>query len=114
MLRPFRAFERPFNFGIRVEAPEIKKVKSVDHAKAQADAMYDGYDCIITSELQYDEAQIRAAYGGLWQIEQSFRILKSDLYARPVFVRTDEHIRAHFLICFTALLIVRIIQHRMG
>jgi hypothetical protein len=96
------------------EVPEIKKVKSVDHAKAEADAMYDGYDCIITSELQYDEAQIRAAYGGLWRIEQSFRIMKSDLYARPVFVRTDEHIRAHFLICFTALLIVRIIQHRMG
>jgi transposase len=96
------------------EVPEIKKIKSVDQAKADADAMYDGYDCIITSELQYDEAQIRAAYGGLWRIEQSFRILKSDLYARPVFVRTDEHIRAHFLICFTALLIVRIIQHRMG
>ena len=40
--------------------------------------------------------------------------MKSDLYVRPVFVRTEEHIRAHFLICFTALLIVRIIQHRMG
>jgi len=95
------------------EGAEIRKIKSLDTAKAQADAMYDGYDCIITSELQYDEAQIRAAYGGLWRIEQSFRILKSDLYARPVFVRTAEHIRAHFLICFTALLIARIIQHRM-
>ena len=40
--------------------------------------------------------------------------MKSDLYARPVFVRKNEHIRAHFLICFVALLIIRIIQHRMG
>ena len=95
------------------ECAEIKKIKSADTAKADADAMYDGYDCIITSELQYSEEQIRGAYGGLWRIEQSFRILKSDLYARPVFVWTHEHIRAHFLICFTALLIVRIIQHRM-
>jgi hypothetical protein len=52
--------------------------------------------------------------GGLWRIEQSFRIMKLDLYARPVFVNKNEHIRAHFLICFVSLLIIRIIQHRMG
>ena len=76
--------------------------------------MYDGFFCIITSEMDYDEQKMRQVYGGLWRIEQSFRIMKSDLYARPVFVRTNEHIRAHFLICFVALLIIRIIQHRMG
>lgn len=92
----------------------VKKVRSVNVAKAENDAMYDGYFCIITSELTYGEREIRSAYGGLWRIEQSFRILKSDLYARPVFVWTGEHIRAHFLICFTALLIVRILQHLMG
>ncbi len=91
-----------------------KKLRSVDLEKAKKDAMYDGYFCIITSELDYDERKIRQVYGGLWRIEQSFRILKSDLYARPVFVSTNEHIRAHFLICFVALLIIRIIQHRMG
>ena len=67
----------------------------------------------LTSELHYDEQKIRQVYGGLWRIEQSFRILKSDLYARPVFVSKNEHIRAHFLICFVALLIMRIIQHKM-
>jgi transposase len=97
-----------------LEGSQVKKVRSLDTDKAADDAMYDGYFCIITSELQYDEARIRAAYGGLWRIEQSFRILKSDLYLRPVFVWTPSHIRAHFLICFTALLIVRIIQHLMG
>lgn len=92
----------------------IKKLRRVDVEKAEEDAMYDGYFCLITSELDYDERKIRQAYGGLWRIEQSFRIMKSDLYARPVFVSKNEHIRAHFLICFVALLIVRIIQHRMG
>lgn len=91
-----------------------KKRRSVDLVKAEKDAMFDGYFCIITSELDYDERKIRHVYGGLWQIEQSFRIMKSDLYARPVFVSANEHIRAHFLICFVALLIIRIIQHRMG
>jgi transposase len=89
------------------------KLRSVDLEKAEQDAMYDGYFCIITSELDYDERKIRQVYGGLWRIEQSFRIMKSDLYARPVFVSSNEHIRAHFLICFVALLVIRIIQHRM-
>jgi len=91
-----------------------KKVRSINLEKAEKDAMYDGFFCIITSEMDYDEQKMRQVYGGLWRIEQSFRIMKSDLYARPVFVRTNEHIRAHFLICFVALLIIRIIQHRMG
>jgi hypothetical protein len=92
----------------------IRIIRSVDREKAEQDALYDGYFCIVTSELGYDEQKIRQTYGGLWKIEQSFRIMKSDLYARPVFVSSNAHIRAHFLICFVALLIVRIIQHRMG
>jgi len=91
-----------------------KKLRRVDWEKAEKDAMYDGYFCIITSELDYDERKIRQVYGGLWRIEQSFRVMKADLYARPVFVSKNEHIRAHFLICFVALLIIRIIQYRMG
>jgi transposase len=105
-----------------------KKFRSIDIEKAEKDALYDGYNCIITSEMDYDEQQIRKAYGGLWRIEQSFRItclpagmVKSDLYVRPVFVRTNEHtrlsgrqVRAHFLICFVALLVIRVIQHLMG
>jgi len=90
------------------------KQRSVDIEKAEHDALYDGYFCIVTSELDYDERKIRQVYGGLWRIEQSFRIMKSDLYARPVFVKKNAHIRAHFLICFVALLVIRIIQHRMG
>ncbi len=93
---------------------DTKKLRSVDLEKAEKDAIFDGFFCIITSELDYDERKIRQVYSGLWRIEQSFKVLKSDLDARPVFVSTNEHIRAHFLICFVALLIVRIIQHHMG
>jgi transposase len=100
--------------GEYLEAKEVRKKRSVNREKAAADAAYDGYFCIITSETEMDEKEIRKAYGGLWRIEQSFRILKSDLYARPIFLYNPEHIRAHFLICFTALLIVRIIQYKMG
>lgn len=93
---------------------DVKKLRSVNIEKAEKDALYDGYFCIITSELDYDESQIRLAYRGLWRIEQSFRIMKSDLYARPVYVSLNSHIRAHFLVCFVALLIIRVIQHGMA
>lgn len=91
-----------------------KKISMVDYEKADQDALFDGYFCLITSEMDYDASKIREVYGGLWKIEESFRILKSDLLARPVFVSTQEHIRVHFLICFVALLIVRMIQLAMG
>lgn len=99
--------------GEYIGTDEVKKIRTVNTEKAEKDALYDGYFCIISSELDYDERKMREAYGGLWRIEESFRILKSDLYARPVFVSKNEHIRAHFLVCFVALLILRIIQHRM-
>jgi len=91
----------------------LRKVGTVDYEKAELDARFDGYFCLITSELDYDAAKIREVYSGLWKIEESFRILKSDLAARPVFVSTQEHIQAHFLICFTALLILRLIQYAL-
>lgn len=96
------------------EDTDVRKRRSVNLEKATADAKYDGYFCIITSETQMGEREIRATYSGLWRIEQSFRILKSDLYARPVFLSKPEHIRGHFLVCFTALLVMRIIQYKMG
>lgn len=95
---------------------EVANVKTinVDYDMADNDAKYDGYFCIITSELDFDEKKIRESYHGLWRIEESFRITKSDLIARPVFVRTENHINGHFLICFIALLIIRLLQHKMN
>lgn len=97
-----------------LEEASKKTIRSVNTAKAEKDALFDGYFCLITSEMEYDASKIREVYGGLWKIEQSFRILKTDLLARPVYVKTPEHIQAHFVICFIALLIVRMIQYAMG
>ena len=70
-----------------------------------------GYYTIMTSEIDKTDEEIISKYHGLSRIEDSFRITKSDLEGRPVFVRTPEHINAHFLTCFIALTMVRLIQH---
>ena len=89
-------------------------LRSVNHEKAEKDARFDGYFCLITSEMDDDARKIREVYGACWKIEGSFRSMKSDWLARPVFVHTPAHLGAHFLIGFTALLIVRLIQYAMG
>ena len=100
--------------GELLDESQAVKVASVDLEKAEKDALYDGYFSIITSELDYDAAKIREVYHGLWRIEESFRIMKSDFEARPIYLNKREHIRAHFLICFMSLVIIRLIQHSMG
>ena len=72
-----------------------------------------GYYSIVTSEIEDDDKEIINRYHGLSRIEDSFRIIKSDLEGRPIYVWTEEHIKAHFLICFIALTIVRIIQYKI-
>lgn len=83
---------------------------SLDEEKIAADAAMDGYYCIITSETYMDERDIIELYRGLWRIEETFRVTKSTLDARPVYVSREDRIRAHFMICYAALLIMRLIQ----
>ena len=72
-----------------------------------------GFYSIVTSEILEEEKEIINRYHGLSRIEDSFRIIKSDLEGRPIYVWTEEHIKAHFLICFMALTIIRIIQYKI-
>jgi len=72
-----------------------------------------GFYTIMTSELDKTDIEIIDKYRGLSRIEDSFRITKSDLDGRPAYVRTPEHINAHFLVCFIALTIIRLIQYRV-
>ncbi|MCI7797758.1 MAG: IS1634 family transposase [Mollicutes bacterium] len=72
-----------------------------------------GFYSIVTSEIDEDDKEIINRYHGLSRIEDSFRIIKSDLEGRPIYVWTEEHIKAHFLICFIALTIIRIIQFKI-
>ena len=86
---------------------------SIDTGKVKEYLALMGYYTIITSEIDKTDAEIISKYHGLSRIEDSFRITKSDLEGRPVFVRTKEHINAHFLTCFIALTMIRLIQHRI-
>ena len=92
-------------------ADKLERV--IDDNKINEDALYDGYFCIITSELDYDYKKILEVYGNLWKIEESFRITKSDLEVRPIYVNTTEHINGHFQICYTALVIIRLLQLKL-
>lgn len=92
-------------------ADKLERV--LDENKINEDALYDGYFCIITSELDYDYKKILEVYGSLWKIEESFRITKSDLEVRPIYVNTTEHINGHFQICYTALVIIRLLQLKL-
>ena len=86
---------------------------SLDFDKIQEYIALMGYYTIMTSEIDKLDEEIISKYHGLSRIEDSFRITKSDLEGRPVFVRTPEHINAHFLTCFIALTMFRLIQYKI-
>jgi transposase len=79
-----------------------------------ADKALDGYYIISSSEMGKPSEDIIDMYRGLWRIEETFKVTKSDLKARPVFVSRHDHIEAHFMVCFIALLITRILQVKTG
>ena len=79
--------------------------KAIENAKKLA-----GYNMLITSEIRMTASEIYAAYHNLWRIEESFRIMKSQLDARPVFMQKQETITGHFLICYLAVSLTRLLQ----
>lgn len=92
----------------------IAKRLTVNYDKVKEEEKYDGYYAIVTSEHEMSNDEIISTYRGLWEIEETFKITKSNLETRPVYVSEYEHINAHFLICFIALAILRIIQKMTG
>jgi transposase len=90
------------------------KILSLDMDKIASEEKFDGYYAIVTSELDMPDKEIIGTYRGLWEIEETFKITKSELDARPVYVRLRDHIEAHFLTCFIALTVLRVIQKKTG
>lgn len=86
----------------------------LDEKKIKDQEELDGYYVLITSEYEKSASEIIEIYRGLWKIEESFKVTKSDLETRPVFVSTEEHIKAHFLTCFIALVIARILEFKLN
>jgi hypothetical protein len=83
-----------------------------DEEKATEDSKYDGYYCIVTSELEMHDQRIIEIYRGLSDIEDNFKVYKSDLDIRPVNVSRKDRINAHVLTCFISLVILRLIQKK--
>lgn len=85
-------------------------VLSIDQDKIDEDSKLDGYYLIVTNQDDKTDEEIIDLYRGLWEIEESFRITKSELLARPAFISSDDGIEGHFFTCYLALLILRLIQ----
>ena len=72
-----------------------------------------GYYQIVSSELEMSEKEIIEKYHGLTRIEDQFREMKGTLETRPIYLQTPEHIKAHLIVCFMALTMIRIMQHKI-
>ena len=92
---------------------DCKHKITLDIDKILEEEKYDGYYAIVTSEYKKADNEIIDIYRGLWKIEETFKITKSELDARPVHVSREEHIQAHFLTCYVALVLARILQHKL-
>lgn len=88
----------------------VKPVIEIDQAKIDEDLKYAGYNLLVTSELDMSPLQVYRTYHNLWKIEESFRITKSYLDARPVYVQKKETIYGHFLICYLSLFLLRVME----
>lgn len=86
---------------------------SIDETAIQQEAQYDGFYGVCTN-LESDPLELIRINHQRWEIEESFRIMKSELKSRPVYVRKDNRVEAHFLTCFLALLVYRIVEQKCG
>lgn len=90
-----------------------RKLLSLDEDKIAKEAMYDGFYAVCTT-LEKDVRKILHINKMRWQIEAAFRTMKTEFKARPVYLRNDDRIKAHFLTCFLSLLILKIIEKKVG
>lgn len=94
------------------EAADIKSF--LDETKISEEAQYDGLYAVCTDLLDDEVGEILKVSEGRWQIEECFRIMKTDFSARPVYLQDENRIRAHFLICFLALTIYRFLERKLN
>lgn len=96
------------------EDGEVAKIKSfLDEGKVVGEEQYDGLYAVCTDLLDDDVSAILKVSEGRWQIEECFRILKTDFSARPVYLQDENRIKAHFLVCFLALLSYRVLEKKL-
>jgi len=90
-----------------------KAIVSMNLDAIRKDLKFAGYNLLVTSEIKMTDRDMYDTYNNLWRIEESFKIMKSDLDARPAFVQKEGSIKGHFLICYLAVLLERILQFKV-
>ncbi len=90
------------------------KTLTINQERIDEEAKFDGYYSIVTSEEHLSDIEIRKIYRGLSKIEETFKVTKSGLEARPVWVSRKDHIESHFLICYIALVIIRLLEKKLN
>ena len=90
-----------------------KQVYQLDEDRIREEAMYDGFYAVVTN-LDGDVREIININKRRWEIEENFRIMKTEFEARPVFVRREDSIKAHFITCYISLLVYRLLEKKLG
>lgn len=90
-----------------------KACVSINQKAIDNDLTFAGYNLLVTSELNMADTDIYNTYHNLWRIEESFKLMKSDLDARPAFVHKEDTIKGHFLICYLTVLLERLFQFKV-
>lgn len=101
------------DFDVNLKTGEVKnsqKIYELNKELIHQEEECDGFYCIVTNRTDLTDREIIDAYRGLWKIEETFKISKSDLNARPIFATSEEGIKSHFLICYISLVISRLMQ----
>jgi len=86
---------------------------SLDEKKIEEDLQLAGYNMLVTSEINMESEKVVSTYHSLWRIEESFRVIKSVLNARPVYVQNEDTIIGHFLICYISIVLMRLFQFKI-
>ena len=90
-----------------------KAAISINQEAIDKDLMFAGYNLLVTSETEMSDLDVYNTYHNLWRIEESFKVMKTDLDARPVFLQKETAIKGHFLICYLTVLLERILQFKV-
>ena len=90
-----------------------KQVYDLDEEQIQKEEMYDGFYAVITN-LEDDVSEIIRINKQRWEIEENFRIMKTEFEARPIYVRREDRIKAHFMTCYISLLLYRLLEKKLG
>ena len=94
------------------ELKPFSPIIKIDKEQVAFDAQFDGINVLVTSEIKLSDEAILDSYKQLSKIEDCFRVTKTEIDSRPVYVWTEEHIQAHFLTCFIALILIRLLQYK--